>query len=424
MRIICTIYLAAALLVGFTACEMNEELKKNTGTSSEMGRLALDLSVKSTTKAADDVLSFPVVIINKETGETAKSFDSYADLLDHSPVELPVGTYMVKANTPGEFNSIMPNPFFAGDHDVVIQKNASTDANIICKMQNVKFGLTLSPDFTTTFASYSLTITSGTIIHDLTEKTKGNFEPVYFKMNDNISVINLKVIATTFEGVHVDYDVPLTKGNAEGGGSNSFFEAGDALNVTLMPTLEVDPEDPEPEISGVGVKVTVAFTFASTEETIIIEIAGEESNNPETPGEGDGEGMKPTMACAYFTKTYTVGEDGAELDVLINAPEGIKNMNLRIRSSNEDFNETIATMGLTDCDMANLDEETRNILDEIGFIAKDTEIKNQTSFTFSIGSLVNGMLYLFTGEHRFSIEVVDNKGNTTGFKTITVIVKE
>lgn len=427
------LYMAVAMLFVFSACEMKEEIKHKPDLSSEMGRLALDLSVKNNTKASDDAYDFPVTIMNKETGETTKSFNTYTELLEQNPIELPVGTYTVTANSAGEFKAIMDNPYFKGNQDVTIEKNVSSEANVICKMQNVKFALALSSDFTTTFKDYAVTVVNGSTVYDCVESSsaKGNYDPVYFKMENNITQIDLKVVATTFDGVKIEYDVPITKkgsGSSEGGDA---FEGGDALNITLKPDSNPNPDDPTPEVPGVGIKVTVAFTFAESEETITIEINGNDATKPDpnptpdpdpTPGEGD----TPTMSCEYFDKPYTVGVDGEALDVLINAPEGIKNLNLKIRSTDDGFTETITGMGISDCDMANLSDALKETLSNpaIGLISKDTEIKGQTKYTFSIGSIVNNMLKYFPGKHDFTVEVIDNKGNLSGAKTISIIVNE
>lgn len=426
------LYMAVAMLFVFSACEMKEEIKHKPDLSSEMGRLALDLSVKNNTKASDDAYDFPVTIMNKETGETTKSFNTYTELLEQNPIELPVGTYTVTANSAGEFKAIMDNPYFKGNQDVTIEKNVSSEANVICKMQNVKFALALSSDFTTTFKDYAVTVVNGSTVYDCVESSsaKGNYDPVYFKMETNITQIDLKVVATTFDGVKIEYDVPITKKGPGSSESGDAFEGGDALNITLKPDSNPNPDDPTPEVPGLGIKVTVAFTFAESEETITIEINGNDATKPDpnptpdpdpTPGEGD----TPTMGCEYFDKPYTVGVDGEALDVLINAPEGIKNLNLKIQSTHEEFTTIIAGMGLSDCDMANLDvsEDTKNTLISVGCLPEDATIKDKKTFTFSIGGIVNSLLSSFSGEHKFTIEVVDNKDNTTGTKTITVIIK-
>ncbi len=428
-NILKSLFWGTVLLAGLSACEMRDELKGKFTNTEETGRLVLDLSLPTDTKATNDIHTFPVSIVNKETGEEIKSYPSYAELLDENPIELPVGTYLIGAHTYEEFKSVMFSPYYLGEKECIIENNISSETNVVCKVQNVKFALTLNSDFTSTFKDYNITVTVGSIIQPLAEsETKGNFDPVYFKIAENTEKITMKVQATTNEGASIDYDVDLNKKNADSGsGDNSFFEGGDALNVTLRPTDDPNPDQPDPEVSGVGIAVTVDLTFNNSKETITIEVSGDditpnEPENPNNPGEGEDDGESPTMTCDFFDKPFTAGQDGDVLDVLINAPKGIQELKLKISSTNEEFIEGIITpMGLADIDLAAIDQDSElfnGLVNELGLIPADG-VSGKKDLTFSIGGFMNA-LSGFPGTHTFSIEVVDPDRKSSGVKNIIV----
>lgn len=438
-NIIKSLFWSTVLLTGLSACEMRDELKGKSTNIEETGRLVLDLSLPTETKATNDINTFPVSIINKETGDEVKSYPSYAELLDENPIELPVGTYLIGAHTYEEFKSVMFSPYYMGEKECIIEKNISSETNVVCKAQNVKFALTLNSDFTSTFKDYNITVTVGSIIQPLAEsETKGNFDPVYFKVAENTEKISMKVQATTNEGTPIDYDVDLNKKNADSGsGDNRFFEGGDALNVTLRPTDDPNPDQPDPEVSGVGIAVTVDLTFNDSKETITIEVSGDdikpnEPEKPDTPGEGEGDETLPVLNCEYFKNPISFNgfEDDPEemgddvpkaVDVEILAPNKIDHLYVTITSSSPDFSSTLGGVGLGErFDMTELTENQASMFDGLGLLYAG--IKNSTSYTFSIGKFMS-MLGFFGGTHTFTIEVVDAQQKSVQDKLVITVIK-
>lgn len=435
-NILKSLFWGTVLLAGLSACEMRDELKGKFTNTEETGRLVLDLSLPTDTKATNDIHTFPVSIVNKETGEEVKSYPSYAELLDENPIELPVGTYLIGAHTYEEFKSVMFSPYYMGEKECIIENNISSETNVVCKVQNVKFALTLNSDFTSTFKDYNITVTVGSIIQPLTDSgTKGNFDPVYFKIAENTKKITMKVQATTNEGASIDYDVDLNKKNADSGfGDNSFFEGGDALNVTLRPTDDPNPDQPNPDVSGVGIAVTVDLTFNDSKETITIEVSGDditpnEPENPSKPGEDDK--TLPALNCEYFNNPISfnrfedpdeMGEDVPKtVDIEITAPNKIEHLYVTITSSDPDFSATLSGVGLGETfDMTELTENQAGMFDGLGLLYAG--IKNSTSYTFSIGKFMS-MLGYFGGTHTFTIKVIDTQQKSVQDNLVITVIK-
>ena len=124
MKLFNTILVGTAFLIGITSCEMKDEIKGNGdgGDSSVMGLLSLNLSAVETTNDVNTKASgvstdnFKVNIV-RANGTVYKAFNTFAQLKEESPVQIPIGKYTIEASSPGEIPSVSKSPYFAGESD-------------------------------------------------------------------------------------------------------------------------------------------------------------------------------------------------------------------------------------------------------------------------------------------------------------------
>lgn len=440
MKIVNHIFLGSVLIAGLASCEMKDELTGNTGKPQEMGRLSLDVTVKSETgsktRAGNETTDFPVSIMQGEN--EVKYFNTYADLLNAGPVELPVGTYTVVASSPGEMPPISDFPYFGGNKNVTIEKGTSTAAEVLCKMQNIKVALNLSTEFSTAFPTWSITVANGTSIKTLTSVENSSPTPFYFKVHETaVSKIPMTITGTTTAGIKVQKTYYLTKGNSgsSGDGSSENFEGGDFLNINLTPT-DVDPgENPKPGVPGVGIKVELNITFAGSDETIEVEVEdGTTIPDPEDPGKED---EKPTLSSEWFDTGVSYSLNGApampeSVDVIMDVPRGMKNVIVTILSGNEGFAEVATEMSFDTGRNLVGDTELNELFAGLGMSVGTPDV-NATSYVFPVGiflQLLNiygptvGVVNPYGDPcHVFRIKVEDNVGNIVS-KDLQVTIME
>ena len=423
MKLFNTILVGTAFLIGITSCEMKDEIKGNGdgGDSSVMGLLSLNLSAVETTNDVNTKASgvstdnFKVNIV-RANGTVYKAFNTFAQLKEESPVQIPIGKYTIEASSPGEIPSVSKSPYFAGDKAIQIEENLTASAEVACNIQNVKFGLTLADNFKETFPSYSISLQSGTDLAYTYSSENGDLAPVYLDASKVKSDIIILIKAVKADNTVIQLRKTLSKPDGYGG-----FEAGDFLNITFD-VADVDPDQPSPGTPtqpGTAISVKVDMTFNNREETITIDVVDDttDPDNPDQPGTNG-----PTLTCQYFSSPINISPSStapSKVDVAIEAPNKIANLKVTITSDNAGFTGALAAMGINwTFDLTNLDAELKAKLDQIGLPSEG--IKEATSYTFSIGSFMS-MLAVFDGTHTFKIEVVDANG-VSAQNTLTVKV--
>ena len=129
MKTLNKLLLGTCLLVGLVSCEMKDELFEKGEISGDTGVLSLGVSTNDETNvitkadAGDATINqFPVKIYNSEN-KIVKEYASYSEV--ENEIRLPVGTYLVEAMSPGEFETRMSQPYFAGEESFEIKKNSN-----------------------------------------------------------------------------------------------------------------------------------------------------------------------------------------------------------------------------------------------------------------------------------------------------------
>lgn len=146
MKRIHTILLVASTLF-FFACQQEEKLA-----GEETGYLRLSISEDvSTNSRADvpenyDAEKIGVQILNAE-GEVQESLEPW-EIGTEKQVELPVGTYTLKASSAGWDGQAagFDIPYYTGSKDVTITAGAELNETITCTLANVKVSTVLYPE--------------------------------------------------------------------------------------------------------------------------------------------------------------------------------------------------------------------------------------------------------------------------------------
>lgn len=461
--------LGGLLAFGLASCEMKDELWGEKE-STDKGLLDLGVALKKAqqTKAGGETDDFPV-IIEKADGTQVDSL-TYSEI--NGPVELTVGTYTIRAHSAEKLEKRMKVPYYAGETAVTIEKGSTAKADISCTMKNTKIQFSLSELVGAGYDSWTVSANAGGefaySVSGNTETNVDNVAPIYWYLNGTVSEIKVDVTATkdgkTYKGHTVfhksDADATYEDDDAQ------FFGGGESLTIQIKPTIDEDGGD-EGGDSGDGgdeggdggddkpttpeqgtiddFEISVDITFEDSEGTVNIPVDGTGSGDSSTttpggdgteekPDDGgntgggttdDGEEDKPTDTAitisdngtGYLTNGVTVvGTDyPTDVAVVMNVPNGIQNVYVKIESTNDAFKGLVAEMGLVDGDGMDLASEAASELASMFPLPT----VDATNYTFTMSETLFGLLGNFTGKHDFTLTVIDAENNSKS-ATLTI----
>lgn len=452
MKLFNTITAGLLLCAGLASCEMKDELKGGSEGSSDMGYLNLGVAVNASqnTVSRSDVTDdgevdvvvdvnaddFPVVITGKTDASFSKEYASYAALQEEGPVLLPVGTYTVTAHSNLEEKNQMTEPFYEGTSEVNITKGSTANADVICKMKNMKLALIYGSGFTTNFTSWTITVTDGKTVVTFTctdnqNPDQVNPAPVYWMVAEETQVLTVTAQAVNLKGEKVEEVRTLSK---PVGSYPSYWEGSDVLNITMEQTTPDEPTG----ITGSGIVISADIEFEEENETVTIPVTpgtvpdDEPGTKPE-PGEpgDDTEETAPTITLPQ--SVYTLPDDlSADADVVIETAlkkgsttdsVGIKSVFVKIKPGNEGFEAALNLLLPQNVDFITegVDLVTNpNVSGLIGMIAPglDMPTPNAPSYVFPVGKFFSTLgsadmgVTNRAGGHTFDIIVTDNNGKT------------
>lgn len=452
MKKINTLLLSAALVSALASCEMKEELTGGKGSSDEMGLLDLTVATSSSsntvvTKAVTDVVDdFPVYIV-AAPGDTTKRFASFAELKEQNPIELPFGTYTVVSNSPVPYERKMQYPYYKGEESVEISEVTET-TTVKCTIQNVKIAFVPSAAFRNTYSDWMITVSdrletsnnSDALITTFTPANSGTDSEQayeYWKLGNDVDKIYINGTATLKEGSETVtvYGVAEKK-NLEGheDADGNFFKGGDELVINL------NPDKIEGSTAGVekpGVVITIGGFNSETNETIEIEVTGD--NGTEEPGGGTGEegGDEPADPNAaisitdngtgYLTNGVTVADPNnppTDLAITMTAKNKIQSVIVRIESTHSGF---IQEIGGEQSDIKDLVGDTgmdlaaEGVPDDLGNLFP-MPVRGEDDYLFSMQAQLFVMLGMYPGTHTFHLTVVD-QANPSNSKSATLVIR-
>lgn len=429
------------LMIGFSSCEMRDELLGKGEAGENAGTLELGLSsvyngvtVSRASTTVDggtttgnfdeediNVDNYTLVVTNTETQEEVAK-GKVSELKNESgKVVLPLseGDYSVTAyNYEGENVTVSERPYFKGEQTFSVKKGVATSVDLPCKLACVEVSLSLTSSFEEAFKDdYAVIIDNGDGASQTFDKTSIG-KKYYFQTPEHQSTLNASIKATSEEGNFVELKATIQKpADAEGGVSD--LEGGDSFNIQLTEEGSTD--------SYISIGITVDLTFTEVGETIEIPVGNIIYEGPETPGEGGGEEPEASITFEGLPATYTCTSGDSDIeglkDVRILAPNGIKHLNVTISG------EIAALLGMVQLpetfDICNMDDSLKEKIVGLGLVTEEEYTQLHagtcTDFTFKLeGLLVLIPQVVESGTSTFNLAVSDGVNTKDG--DITVIV--
>lgn len=437
MKLINILATGLLAIAGLTSCEMKDEIKGGKD-SSEVGYLELSVSVDAkrnqVTKAAESAGSgsvgsysaddFPVIITGVTNSEFSKTYDTYKDLQTAGAIELPVGNYKIESHSAGELKDIMDNPYFAGETDLSITKGVTSNATVLCSMQNTKISLSYTSKFLASMAEWEITISDGKSIltYKGTNGNPGTPLPKYIVVAEKTSKFVVTVTGTKIDGEKVNESRNITKPDGSG---SAYWGPADDLSIKM----DLNEEVVVPGIS--GIIITVDVTFAESEETVEIDVTPEEGGGTTPEPEEPSTETDPSITSEYLDKPITGVVDGQTVTgapehalVNINANAGFKSLQVKITGGNDGFQGSLEALGLdAGKDLLALNSTDDGIL--IGTLKPLPNVGDKT-YSLDIANFMSMMAFYGATDstgHKFEITVVDANGKEAT-ATLFVILNE
>ena len=428
------------LMIGFSSCEMRDELLGKGEAGENAGTLELDLaSIYNgvTMSRADEVVdggtttgnfdaedvnvdNYTLIVTNTETQEEVAR-GKVSELKNESgKVVLPLseGDYSVTAyNYEGENVTVSERPYFKGEQTFSVKKGIATSVDLPCKLACVEVSIGLTTSFEEAFKDdYSVIVDNGDGANQVFDKNSLG-KKYYFQVPEHQNSLNASIKATSVEGNFIELKATIQKpSDAEGGESD--LAGGDSFNIQL--TEEGSTE------SHISIGITVDLTFTEVGETIEIPVGNIIYEGPDTPGEG-GEEPEASITFEGLPATYTCTYGDTKIeglqDVHILAPNGIKHLNVTISG------EIAALLGMVQLpetfDICNMDDDLKSTIVGLGLVTDEEYTQLHagtcTDFTFKLeGLLVLIPQVVSSGTSTFNLSVSDGVSTKDG--DITVIV--
>lgn len=442
------------LMIGFSSCEMRDELWGKGEAGENAGTLELDLaSIYNgvTMSRADEVVdggtttgnfdaedvnvdNYTLIVTNAETQEEVAR-GKVSELKNESgKVVLPLseGDYSVTAyNYEGENVTVSERPYFKGEQTFSVKKGIATSVDLPCKLACVEVSVGLTASFEESFKDdYSVIVDNGDGATQIFDKNSLG-KKYYFQVPEHQNSLNASIKATSVEGNFIELKATIQK-PSDAEGSESYLAGGDSFNIQLTEEGSTD--------SYISIGITVDLTFTEVGETIEIPVGNIIYEGPDTPGEGgegDDEPTTGTLSVTGIPETYNLSlaelmESGEMPTIKVDmaSENGIKSLVVSIESDNDVFPVLLAGMDLDKpFDLCNLEDRPNAKKKLIGLPLITEETYNQlhsgtmTQYTFDVTSLVallpgQGLM----GTHKFTLTISD--GNETKEGTLTVNVIE
>lgn len=412
----------AALSSCISEMTFEQELAKE-----NKGQMLLNVDLlKPETRAVTEVTNFPVIIYDAE-GKEVKTFGKVGDI--PSAFTLSVGNYTVESHTPGEIQKKMYEPYYKGSKEAEIKKGVSTEVDVMCKMENSIIGIIYDDEFTSTFASWEITIDDGSETA-LTFLNTNLVNTVYWYFGeDGVKELAVNFRGTTKEGAAISKSYKLTKDQANESydDDRENFCGGDVLNIKFTPSDATDGKLTD-------ITINADVTFGESNENIIVnvvDVPGKfEEEDPgqggDNPGGGETGGDENAITLNLpQSMTISASTDKSLGDTFIKCDNGIKSIKVKIRSTS---NEMISSVGDLNTNYGVDFIGGAEIVENQNVVNLFTDLNQPLSvptlgdkeYTFPIGNFF-GLLVFLSGSHTFDLVVTDINGNTkNGSVTLTV----
>lgn len=432
MKKIYSTSLFAALLM-LTACTGGDDNEITV----EQGSISIAVDAKQPTavsRAAVNTDNFGVTV-SDANGVAVKSYAAASEI--PSSITLPVGSYKVEAQSPGELAKRMDAPYYGGSVEAAVLSGINTNVVVDCKMLNSKIQVVPSAEFSAFMSEWTLTIDDGgesVIVFDQNSSTY----LLYWKFGDKVKEITLNMVGRTIKGNTIRDSRIFSKGDAgeSYNDDSEYFGGGDAIVINLSLT-----ETTAGNITGVTIDTNISFD--ETSEDIVVDVewdkdeneegGNEDGETPDVPGDDTPSADAPTVQLPEDV-TYSVSGEGmpSSADAYITAPKGLKEINVVIKSGNGFFMEILKDLSMDGQSFitgVNLvgNSDFNNLLQGVDASLSSPALGDK-EYTFPLGvffSFLNITGVTDAGKaHEFCITVTDCEGNTSPEYVYKVTITE
>lgn len=415
--------LAGAIAIAALSSCSSEDVLDAMGQTGKM-KLAVDI-VKPQPRATTEVTDFPVTIYDASGAQVA-NYNTVAEV--PASIVLEVGNYTVESHTPGAIAKKMAAPYYKGTQPVEILKDITSEANVTCKMQNSLITVNYGEEFRSVFASWEITLDDGSeTALSFTNSSATNSTYWYFG-EEGAAQLTVNFRGITTEGSTISARYILTKDQADESYNDDRpnFCGGDAITINFQPT-----ESTEGNVTSITINADVTFT--ETNENVNIDVVDKpgfiEGGGGEDPGPqpGGDDAITLNLPADISFPAMLPPTDTSLGDTYIAAEAGLKSITVKVISTSEDMNSSLA------------DLNTEYGVDFIGgteVVANQNLVKlfeglgqplavpavGDKEYTFPVGNFF-GFLMVLAGEHQFALTVTDMDGNKKS-GTVKVTVTE
>ncbi len=398
-HILITILAAATMAVSCKDDNFTYKVDGNNGTLSFDG-LTIGVSEdvnKLTTRAQAAGGDYTVIL--RDAAEKLVWQKTYSEIISLGSVTLPAGSYTLEARSTGDEvpEAKFEDPVYGASKSFSIKAGVTTTlGSLTCTLlqavvtvgYNDEFLKSVTGDGATTVEltsgyplEYALSYNGGS---PTVESRKG-----YFAVNGSDATISL-----TFKG-SIDGKSQRMRTSITG------VKARDWHVVTILKKVDASGN------ATFGIEIDGLVVDKDLENDVSASEDGD-GNDPNAPT-GDG-GIELVSTCSYDISTaITVPATGTfPLTMQAKIPNGARKFTVDIASTNEDFINSVNSVGGTTLDLINPSEAAMGIFDIVPF-PHGSELSGKTAIDFDLSGAQTPLL-AFPGTHTFTMNVIDNKG--------------
>ncbi len=254
--------------------------------------------------------------------------------------------------------------------------------------------------------------------------------------------------ATSLEvtaGVPLEYALSYNSGSPSYEQRTGYFAVNNGENTTMSVTfkgmIEGKNQRMKTSITGIKARDLHIITIMKKEDAsgnagFVIDIDGliadatldndvtvieaGDGNDPEAPA-GDG-GIELVSTCSYdISQPVTVPASGAfDMTMQAKVPNGTRKFTVDIASTNQDFINSVNTVGGTTLDLIYPSDAAMGVFDIVPF-PHGSDLLDKTVIDFDLSGAQTPLLG-FKGTHTFTMNVTDNKGCRNSI-AVSLVVK-
>ena len=324
---------------------------------------------------------------------------TYQEVRGSAGISLPAGNYRIEARSTSQEvpQAKFMSPVYGASQSFAIKAGVTTTlGTITCKLLQAMVTVGYNEDFlkyVTGDGTASVELTAGYPLEYNLTYSDGN--PTYERRQGYFAVNgNDATIALTFKG-SVDGKIQRMRATITN------VKAQDWHFINIIKKVDASGN------ASFTVEIDGLVEDAELDNDVIAKEDGD-GQDPDAP-QGDG-GIELVSTCSYdITKAVTVPATGDfPLTMTAKIPNGARKFTVDIASTNEDFINSVNTVGGTTLDLINPSSAAMGVFEIVPF-PHGSELSGKTEINFDLSGAQTPLL-AFKGTHTFTMNVVDNKG--------------